>query len=891
MSASPTSLAKRQPPATDDSVGIVGIVGIGASAGGLEALEQFFARVPLKSGLAYIVVQHLDPTHKAMLAELLQRVTSLTVREAGEQMRVEADHVYVIPPNAELSLAQGILHVMPPTEPRGMRLPVNVLFSSLARDQGTSAIGVVLSGMGSDGTLGLMALQAVGGLTVVQEPSSAQFDAMPRSAIAAGCADLVALPADMPERILACVARYGHSKSPIAAAGPDPMPAKKLTNVLANELTDVPSDLPSDLPVDTPADTIESIFTLLRQRTRHDFSLYKPSTLNRRIERRMAIHGLAAIAEYVRFLRQNPQEIDLLFKELLIGVTSFFRDAAVWQYMLDTALPALLARRGSETKFRAWVAGCSTGEEAYTLAIVFTEVIQRLPEHHDCRLQIFASDLSTDAIATARAGRYPASIGASMQPEVVARYFTAEGGTLVVGKTIRDMVLFAKHDVVLDPPFTRLDILSCRNLLIYFDATLQRRLLPLFHYSLRADGLLLLGSSETVGSFSKLFEPVDSKLRLYLSKHTQSATGPQLLLKSFPPLLKLTKETPMPSSPNAAQGGDSLQAAADQVLLQVHAPPAVVVNAAGDIVYISGRTGKYLEPAAGKANWNFHAMIRESLRDAVANALKQSVKQNEVVLVRGLQIVAAGGDHGVDVTVQPLHEPAALQGTVMIVFRDVAAPLRAGRRKAASTAEATHAAEVQQCQDEIQSLREENRASREELQSANEELQSTNEELQSANEELTTSKEEMQSMNEELQTVNAEMQSKLDDLALAQSDMTRLLNSTEIAMLFLDQNLNVRRFTDRAAKIINLRDSDIGRPLSDLTTSLQYPALHDDAHETLRTLVFSEKQIQSSDQRWFSVRIMPYRRLDNVIDGAVITFLDITATKEIEATARKDTDA
>ena len=895
MTASPTSLAKRQPTAIAGSVGTVGIVGIGASAGGLEALEQFFARVPLKSGLAYIVVQHLDPTHKAMLAELLQRVTSLSVREAGEQMRVEADHVYVIPPNAELTLTRGMLHVTPPNEPRGMRLPVNVLFSSLALDQGASAIGVVLSGMGSDGTLGLMALRAVGGLTIVQEPSSAQFDAMPRSAIAAGCTDIVALPADMPERILACVASYGQSKSPIADAEPDPMPAKKLTNELTNELTTTLTNEPtadrSDPPVDAPADTIDSIFTLLRQRTRHDFSLYKPSTLNRRIERRMAIHGLAAVAEYVRFLRQNPQEIDLLFKELLIGVTSFFRDAAVWQYMLDTALPALLARRGSETKLRAWVAGCSTGEEAYTLAIVFTEVIQRLPEHHDCRLQIFASDLSTDAIATARAGRYPAAIGTSMQPEVVARYFTAEGGALVVGKPIRDMVLFAKHDVVLDPPFTRLDILSCRNLLIYFDATLQRRLLPLFHYSLRADGLLLLGSSETVGSFSKLFEPVDSKLRLYLSKHTQSAAGPQFLLKSFPPLLKPTKETPMPSSPNAAQGGDSLQAAADQVLLQVHAPPAVVVNAAGDIVYISGRTGKYLEPAAGKANWNFHAMIRESLREAVANALKQSVTQNEVVLVRGLQIVAAGGDHGVDVTVQPLHEPATLQGTVMIVFRDVAAPPRSSRRSAASAAEATHATEVQHCRDEIQSLREENRASREELQSANEELQSTNEELQSANEELTTSKEEMQSMNEELQTVNAEMQSKLDDLALAQSDMTSLLNSTEIAMLFLDQNLNVRRFTDRAAKIINLRDSDIGRPLSDLTTSLQYPALHDDAHETLRTLVFSEKQIQSSDQRWFSVRIMPYRRLDNLIDGAVITFVDITATKQVEATLRKDTDA
>jgi len=874
MSFSPALPPKRQPVATVGGVGTsntLGIVGMGASAGGLEALEAFFARVPVRSGLAYIVVQHLDPTKKAMLAELLQRVTSLSVREAGEQMRVEADHVYVIPPNTEMNLSQGMLHLALPAEPRGMRLPINVLFSSLARELGASAVGVVLSGMGADGTLGLLALKAVGGLGVVQEPASAQFDSMPRSAIAAGCADIVALPEDMPERILACVGWEAPAKLSIADAGPGPTP--------------------TDEPVEPPAETIETIFSLLRHRTRHDFSLYKPSTLNRRIERRKAIHGLPALADYVRFLRKNPQEIDLLFKELLIGVTSFFRDTAVWEHMQDTALPALLARRGSQTKLRAWIPGCSTGEEAYTLAIAFTEVVQRQPEHHGCTLQIFASDLSADAIATARAGRYRATVGASLPDGYAARYFTEQDSTLVISKPIRDMVLFAQHDVVLDPPFTRLDILSCRNLLIYFDATLQRRLLPLFHYSLRPGGLLLLGTSETIGSFGKLFEPLESKLRLYLRRQTPSVAGPELLLRSFPPLSKHTKETPVPPSPNAALGDDSLQAAADHVLLQVHAPPAVVVNATGDIVYISGRTGKYLEPAAGKANWNFHAMVRDKLREPVATALRQAVKTDAMVQVRGLQLAAAGGAQVVDVTVQPLREPAALAGTVMIVFRDVASPPPGGKRTAASAAQANHAAELQLCRDEIQTLREENRASREELQSANEELQSTNEELQSANEELTTSKEEMQSMNEELQTVNAEMQSKLDDLALAQSDLKNLLNSTEIAMLFLDQKLNVRRYTDRAAKIINLRDTDIGRPLSDLTTTLQYPGLPDDAQETLRTLVFSEKQIQTSDQRWFAVRIMPYRRLDNVIDGAVITFVDITVTKMVEATLRKDAEA
>ena len=869
----------------------VRIVGIGASAGGLAALEQFFTHVPVKSGLAYVVVQHLDPTATPLLVELLQRVTGMAVREAGEQMRVEPDCVYVIPPNTELSVTRGVLQLNQPAEPRGLRLPVNVLFSSLARDQGPSAIGVVLSGMGSDGTLGLQAIKAAGGLTVAQEPSSAQFDSMPNSAIAADCGDIVATPADMPSRILAFAVR-----APSAT-----LPGDAQVVEGAGEHAD---SMPPDSPAEAPAEALKRIFTLMLQRTRHDFSLYKSSTLYRRIERRMAIHGQPTIADYARFLGKNPHEIDLLFKELLIGVTSFFRDPAVWQHLLDTALPAVLARRGAQTRFRAWVAGCSTGEEAYTLAMVFAEVVQRLPEHSECTLQIFASDLSPDAIATARAGRYPAAISAQLSPERLARFFTRQVDGLCISKPIRDRVLFAQHDVVLDPPFTKLDILCCRNLLIYFDAALQRRLLPLFHYSLRPSGVLMLGSSETVGTFSRLFEPIDSRLRLYLRLNPVAASGPDFLVKSPPPPFKLTKEPAV--SPSASQAprvatAETLQSEADHILLQVHAPPAVVVNSAGDVVYISGRTGKYLEPAAGKANLNFHAMVRDSLREPIAAALKQALVLDEPQRLRGLQIhrqeEPASSKHPmVEVTVQALHEPATLKGMVMIVFRDVA-PKPARRRRAAGEADAAHSAELQQYREENQTLREQNRASREELQSANEELQSTNEELQStneelqsANEELTTSKEEMQSMNEELQTVNAEMQTKLDDLALAQSDLKNLLNSTDIAMLFLDQGLNVRRYTERAAKIINLRDSDIGRPLSDLTTSLEYPALQHDAHETLRTLVFSEKQVLTSDGRWFSVRIMPYRRLDNVIDGAVITFVDITTTKQLESTLRHAAD-
>jgi len=849
----PAANSPRQPVATR-------IVGLGASAGGLVALEQFLQQTPPDTGMAYVVVQHLDPTQKALLPELLQHVTAMRVREAQQDMRIEPDCVYVIPPNAELSVLDGALRLVEPLEPRGMRLPINVLFSSLASAQSDRAIAVVLSGMGSDGTLGLQAIKAVGGLAVVQEPATAQFDSMPVSAIAAGCADIVAPAGDLPARILAYIARE---------------PGAEVIR--------------DDMPVPAAMAPLQKIVSLLQQRKRHDFSLYKPNTLHRRIERRMAIHGVASPAQYAEFLEHNAQEVDLLFKELLIGVTSFFRDPAVWLYLADVAVPELLARRTTEKKLRVWSVGCSTGEEAYSLAMVICEALQRLPQPHEFSLQIFASDLSPDAIAGARHGRYPLSITANVSDERLARFFTLHDNHYQVNQSIRDMVLFAQHDVVLDPPFTKLDLIVCRNLLIYFDATLQRRLLPLFHYSLRSGGLLLLGSSETVGRQHNLFVPLQSKLRLYQRQDSISLSGTDFLLSSFPPLSRLNKEHAVPPLKTPAAVAGNLQTAADQVLLQVYAPAAVVLNSDADIVYISGRTGKYLEPAAGKVNWNFHAMVREGLRTPLFHALKQAATQAEPLQLHGLQVQSNGAAQFVDVTVQAFHEPVALQGMTMVVFRDVLSPPRGrGARRHKGVVDVAHAAELQRYRDEIQALREETRASREELQSSNEELQSTNEGLQSTNEELTTSKEEMQSMNEELQTINAELHSKLDDLALAQSDMQNVLNSTEIAILFLDQNLNVRRYTDRAAKIISLRESDVGRPLSDLATSLQYPTLHDDALETLRTLAFSEKQIPTNDDRWFSVRIMPYRRLDNMIDGVVITLVDITATKKLETVLRDE---
>ena len=833
------------------------IVGIGASAGGLLALEEFLSQTPADSGMAYIVVQHLDPTHKALLPELLQRFTSMPVHEASHAMRISPDSIYVIPPNTELSVSNGRLKLAKPAEPRGMRLPVNVLFSSLASVQGERAIAVILSGMGSDGTLGMQAIKAVGGLNAVQEPNSAQFDSMPKSAIAAGCADIVAPANELPARILSYVSQVS--------------------------IPDSNSDTAAELA------PLQTIIKLLQQRTRHDFTLYKKSTLHRRIERRMMIHKIASLEMYAEFLQHNTQEIDLLFKELLIGVTSFFRDQDVWKTLVDQVLPDLLAQHKSKPTLRAWVIGCSTGEEAYSLAMAFTEVSQRLYRRESFTLQIFASDLSPDAIAAARRGRYPRTIRETISPDRLVRFFTEHDGYYQIKKTIRDMVLFAQHDVVLDPPFTKLDLISCRNLLIYFDPELQRRLIPLFHYSLRSGGMLLLGSSETVGRFSYHFTPIHAKFRIYSRQDNARISMPNTLLSTIPTQTMTTKELQVSTTTSSKSSIDNLQAAADYILLQVYAPAAVVINSEGDIVYISGRTGKYLEPAAGKANWNFHAMLRDGLGEPLTRALNSIEAESAPIHIRGLKVSIPGGTQVVDVTLQALREPASLKGMTMVVFHDVStAPTGKGKRQDKDARELAHEEILQQYLHEIESLRNEARTTREELVISNEEQQSTNEELQSANEELTTSKEEMQSMNEELQTINSELQTKLDDLSLAQSDMQNVLNSIDIAILFLDQGLNVRRYTEQASKIINLRDSDIGRPLSDLTTSLKYPEMHEDALTCLRTLLPTEKQILSDDKHWFSVRIIPYRRLDNVIDGVVITLMDITETKNLELKLRRN---
>ncbi|PKO86755.1 MAG: chemotaxis protein CheB [Betaproteobacteria bacterium HGW-Betaproteobacteria-12] len=831
------------------------IVAIGASAGGLEALEQFLGHVPPASGMAFVVIQHLDPDRKDMLSELLQRTTPMPVMPARNRLKVRPDTVYVIPPNTDISILHGSLYLLDPVAPRGLRLPIDFFFHALAEDRRELAIGVILSGMGCDGTLGLRSIKEAGGLALVQEPASARYDSMPRSAIGAGLADIVARADELPLRI-----------------------ADTLRHLRPARLGQPPVGESAE-----QKSAFDKVCILLRARTGHDFSLYKKTTVYRRVERRMAIHQIERIGDYVRHLRENPQEIDLLFRELLIGVTSFFRDPATWDYLQQQVLPELLADRPESSMLRAWVPGCSTGEEAYTLAMVFREAMDALPAPTRHSLQIFATDLDPDAIEKARRGIYPANIAADVSPERLKRFFIDEGNGFRVSKEIREMVVFAPQDLIMDPPFTKLDIVSCRNLLIYLGAELQKRVLPLFHYSLKPGGVLLLGSAESIGGFTDLFVPQEGKARLFRRNDSpQRSTTLEFPIRDF----ANQAEPSMDSKPEAVTA--NLQHLADDLLLQQFAPAAVLVTASGDLVYISGRTGKYLEPAAGKVNWNIHAMARDGLRQELAIALPKALRSGERVVCHKLAIGSNGSTQLVDLTVQPISEPAALRGMLMLVFADLATPPKLPGKRGARRSE--RETELEQAlllkHQEVQSLREEMQSSHEELKSANEELQSTNEELQSANEELTTSKEEMQSLNEELQTVNVELQSKVDELSTANNDMKNLLNSTDIATVFLDSALHVRRFTTQATRLFKLIPGDLGRPLSDIVTDLDYPGLLDEAARVLNTLIFAEREAATADGRWFLVRIMPYRTLENVIDGVVITFNDISRAKQLEAELR-----
>lgn len=848
------------------------IVGVGASAGGLAAFEAFFSAIPTdcSTGLAFVLVQHLAPDHKSLLTELVRRYTQMQVLEVEDGMVVEPDCAYIIPPNMDMALFNGALHLLAPAAAHGLRLPIDFFFRSLAQDQHERAIGVVLSGTGSDGTLGVRAIKGEGGMVMVQAPKTAAYDGMPRSVIATGLSDFVLAPAEMPAQIMAYVAH---------AFG------KGVTLASTSASTE---------------DVLTKICILLRDKTGHDFSQYKQSTLVRRIERRMALHQITTQGDYLRYLQQTAEEIEALFRDILIGVTSFFRDPEAFTALEQDVIPQLFAAKPAGAVVRIWVCGCSTGEEAYSIAILLQEHLERIKQNF--RVQVFATDVDAHAIDKARAGVYPASIAADLTPERLARYFSQEpdGERYRIQKVVRDLLIFSEQDLIRDPPFSRLDLISCRNLLIYLNADLQKRLIPLFHYALNPQGVLFLGNSESVGESLALFSPLSRKWKLYLRREALGNPPSRVLGELLPAASTARSVTAAPASRESSTVKPDLRGLTEQALLDHYEPVAVLIGGRGEIIYIRGRTGQYLEPSSGDAEMNILGMAREGLARVLPAALHRAIVTKAPITVPRVRVRTNGDFTRVDLTVRPVRPemPGTLPPELYLVLFEpvsVAGHDASGESVASGASIDIHAdarvaeleLELRAKEEYLQSTLEEMETANEELKSTNEEMQSVNEELQSTNEELETSKEELQSVNEELATVNAELQTKVADLSRTNNDMNNLLAGTGIATLFVDHQLRITRFTPTTTQLIKLIPSDLGRPVGDIVSNLvNYTQLIEDVEAVLKTLVPHEQEVQTEQGTWYLMRIGPYRTLDNVIEGVVITFVDISGRKQSEDALR-----
>jgi len=858
------------------------IVGIGASAGGLAAFEAFFSGLPpgADPGMAFVLVQHLAPEHKSLLSELIGRHTRLPVFEVQDGMPVQANCVYIIPPNYEMTLQDGALHLHHSAAPRSQRLPINSFFESLAVDQQAQAIGIVLSGTGSDGTLGVRAIKEAGGMVMVQNPASCEYDGMPQSAIATGLVDYQLPPAEMPAQLMTYVA---HAAS-------------------------VPLDL-GMLATPRLTSALRQIFALLRSQTGHDFSQYKISSVQRRIAKRMALNQIETPELYVNYLRQNTPEGQALFHDLLIGVTQFFRDPEAFQVLENQVIPKLFADKPAGSVVRVWCAACSTGEEAYSLAILLQEHMERLKVSHI--VQVFATDIDSHAIASARTGRYPAGIAAALSPQRLARFFVAEpgGAGYRVCKGLRDLLVFSEQDVVKDPPFSKLDLISCRNLLIYLDVNLQKELIPLFHFALNPKGWLFLGSSEGVGEFDALFATLDHQAKLY-QRHDDLRGALYATVSRFNTQAKALDTTlPERSSPQktALAVKPPLRDITEQMLLQQVAPASALVNAAGDIFYLHGRTGLYLEPSAGEAGiQNLLKMARQGLRHRLGNALHQAIASGQAVHVAQVKVKTNGHYTQVKLSVRPVaavagaDAPAPDAALYLVTLEEAPTPVKSSTAPADAATDIDIAVQARfaaltqdlQAKDEyLQNTQEALESANEELKSGNEEMQSVNEELQSSNEELETAKEELQSVNEELSTVNTELQTRVTELTRANNDMNNLVSGTGIGTVFVDLQLRILRFTPAASSIINLIPTDVGRPVAHIVSNLlDHHTLVADVQAVLVTLIPKEAEVQTRDGQWYTLRILPYRTLANVIEGAVISFVNITETVGIREALRQAND-
>jgi two-component system, chemotaxis family, CheB/CheR fusion protein len=850
----PDPASTHQPSLPSDSFPIVGI---GASAGGLEAMTQLLQPLPANTGLALVLVQHLDPTHESALTSILARCTALPVAEARHNMRLAPNHVYVIPPNKLMGISGGKLKL----SPRGnadTQSAVDHFFHRLAEEEGRRAIGVILSGNGSDGTQGLLAIKAAGGITFAQEEKTAKYPAMPGNAITAGCVDFV-LP---PERIAGELARL---------AGPPYI---------------TPSLAPGELEPPAEEKALGDILVTLRQRTGVDFANYKHATLRRRLQRRMALHKLERLQDYAAYLRGHQAEAKELYNDILIHVTGFFRDPTVFQMLKKRVFPRLVKDKAPEDPVRIWVPGCSTGEEVYSVAIALLEFLSDRKAAHP--VQIFGTDINEAALEKARAGHFPESIKRDVSPDRLRRFFLRADGGYRINKNVREMCIFARQNLVVDPPFSNLDLISCRNVLIYLGPLLQRKVMPLFHYALRPEGYLLLGSSETVGAFADLFALVDKKAKLFAKKSTRVrpavAFGPGLPEPQFAWNVEPESALALPSSLA------DVQKQADRVLLAQFSPAGVVINWHLEVLQFRGHTGPYLEHSHGEASLNLLKMAREGLRLDLRAAISKAIK-HDVRVRQGARVKELGETSTLTIEVIPFTSPPATEKYYLVLFEPTArvskpASVRQGQPATKGPPSNPDAAELVRLREELaatreslQAIIEEQEATNEELRSANEEIMSSNEELQSTNEELETAKEELQSTNEELTTLNDELESRNAELGTVNNDLHNLLASANIPIIILSRELRIRRFTGMAERTFNLIPGDIGRPITDINLPLNIPDLARHVTEVIESLATQEMEVQCPRGRWWSLRIRPYKTTDNKIDGAILTLVDIDLLK------------
>ena len=849
-------------PGTGRSDGSFPIVGIGASAGGLEATTQLLKSLPAAPGAAFVLVQHLDPSHESALASLLSRATPMPVREARNNLRLEPNHVYVIPPNKIIHLSKRRLKVSLRRDIRSDRMPVDHFLESLAEEERDRAIGVILSGSGSDGTRGLLAVKAANGITFAQDEKSAKYDGMPASATAAGCVDFV-LP---PEQIATELARLaGH-------------PFIALPTVIEKVQREQP----------TEEKAFAEVLAFLRKRTGVDFTHYKHATLQRRVQRRMVLGKFESLQAYVGHLQAHDTEYKELFSDFLIHVTRFFRDASLFQALRKKIFPALLNHRGVGEPIRIWVPGCSTGEEVYSIAMVLLEMMNDANSPYP--VQIFGTDILDSALEKARLGVYPESIKADVSAERLRRFFRKTDKNYRVQKGIREMCIFARQDVAVDPPFSNLDMISCRNVLIYLGVALQQKVMPVLHYALKPNSFLVLGASETVGGYSDLFTLLDKKVRSYSKKATHLRPAVSFGHRPLHPRLAAGRQDLTPPAPAGPSLSD-LQKQADRILLGNYCPAGVIIDEHMDVLQFRGHTGPFLEHAHGDASLNLLKMAREELTSDLRAALAKATNQNVRVVRPGIRV--SQGGHSLETTIEviPYSVPPCQDKFYLVLFqpRPGLAEATVERVRRGQKEPARHpreAAELSRLNEELaatreslQSIIEEQEATMEELRSANEEIMSSNEELQSTNEELETAKEELQSTNEELTTLNDELENRNSELKHVNNDLHNVLGNVNFPILILGLDLRIRRFTSAAEKLFGLIPADVGRPVTGINLRLDLPDLSKLVLEVTDSLAIKELEVKDHDGHWWSARIRPYKTIDNKIEGAIIAFVDIDPAK------------